>query len=178
MVQIHLSAYNNAQYVNRALSLKLLLCSCVTEVGPEQPPQQSKGLNLIIRFMLILASHLNTSKALLFSLQAIYGVNTATALKICGIVGVCPKVKLNKLNANQLDKLTKTCREQLNTNVFKQKLNNIKFLIHIRHVKGFRHMFGLPSRGQRTRTNAKTSKKIMAKLRLNLTINNKNKTFQ
>lgn len=117
--------------------------------------------------MLILGSNLNSTKAVLFSLQAIYGVNTNTALKICAIVGVCPKVKLSKLNANQLHKLTTTCRQQLNTGLFRQKLNNVKFLIHIRHVKGFRHMFGLPARGQRTRTNASTCKKLMTKVRSN-----------
>lgn len=125
--------------------------------------------------MLILGSHLNNTKAVLFSLQSIYGVNKNCALKICAIVGVCPKVKLSKLNANQVNKLTKTCREQLTCDLFRQKLKNIQFLINIRHVKGFRHMFGLPLRGQRTRTNAHTCKKVNSKIRTNLTKVNKNK---
>lgn len=126
--------------------------------------------------MLILGTNLNKSQAVLFSLQSIYGVSKNCALKICAIVGVCPKVKLSKLNANQVNKLTKTCLEQLNSDLFRQKLKNIQFLINIRHVKGFRHMFGLPLRGQRTRTNARTCKKVNNKNVTNLTKHNKNKS--
>ena len=46
----------------------------------------------------------------------------------------------------------------------REKTNNIKRLIKISSYRGFRHVKGLPSRGQRTHTNAKTSRKFKLKL--------------
>ena len=46
----------------------------------------------------------------------------------------------------------------------REKTNNIKQLIKISSYRGFRHVRGLPSRGQRTHTNAKTSRKFKMKL--------------
>lgn len=123
--------------------------------------------------MLILGTHLNTSKALVLSLQALFGVNSNTALKLCSALGLNPKTKINHLNAHQLDLLAKVCREEIDTSLARQKIDNIKFLIHLKNYRGLRHMFGLPSRGQRTRTNASTSRKIMNKLRSNLSGNDK-----
>ena len=100
--------------------------------------------------MLILGTHLRTNKALYLSLQAIFGINHTSAYKICSIIGVTPKTKLELLNVNQLDKLTQICREEINSNLFRKKVDNIKFLIKIKNYRGVRHMFGLPTRGQKT----------------------------
>ena len=117
--------------------------------------------------MLILGALLPTNKSLFLSLQSIFGVNRTSACKVCSILGVSQKTKLKQLSANQLDKLTNVCRDEIRDNLFRKKLKNITFLIQLKHYRGIRHMFGLPSRGQRTRTNAATSKKIMNKI-LNL----------
>ena len=115
--------------------------------------------------MLVLGTHLKHDKALFLALQAIFGLNYSNSLKVCSLIGVSPKSRLNKLRIGQLDDLIKVCREEVNTNLKRRVQNNIQSLIQIRHYKGTRHMFGLPTRGQRTRTNAQTSKKMINKIR-------------
>nr|UCS09824.1 ribosomal protein S13 [Percursaria percursa] len=110
--------------------------------------------------MLILGTHLNQKQSLLVSLQAIFGLNHTNALKICSLVGVNPKVKFTKLTVNQLNRLTRICREEIDSSLLRVTQNDVQLLIQLKHYKGTRHMFGLPVRGQRTRTNAQTSKKI------------------
>ena len=110
--------------------------------------------------MLILGTRINTDKALSVALQAIFGINLTCALRICACIGVKPSVKLKDLRSGRLNKLTKICREHVPTSLFRVKQDNIKALVQIKHYKGVRHMFGLPARGQRTRTNASTSKKL------------------
>nr|AKF33558.1 ribosomal protein S13 [Ulva sp. UNA00071828] len=110
--------------------------------------------------MLILGTHLNQQQSLLISLQSIFGLNTTNALKICSLVGVSPKVKLVKLKVNQLNKLMRICREEVDISLIRYAQNDVQRLIQLKHYRGTRHMFGLPARGQRTRTNARTSKKI------------------
>lgn len=115
--------------------------------------------------MLVLGTHLKHDKALFLALQAIFGLNYSNSLKVCSLIGVSPKSRLSKLRIGQLDDLIKVCREEVNTNLQRSVQNNIQSLIQIRHYKGTRHMFGLPTRGQRTRTNAQTSKKMTNKIR-------------
>lgn len=117
--------------------------------------------------MLILGSQLNENKALFLTLQAIIGLNKQSAIQICSQIGVHPAVKLKKLRIHQMDQLTKICREEIDSNLSRKVRNNIQFLIKIKHYKGTRHMFGLPTRGQRTRTNSKTSKRLMNKSKRN-----------
>lgn len=113
--------------------------------------------------MLVLGTHLKDEKAVVFALQAVFGLNYSSSLKVCSLIGVSPKTKLKRLRVNQLDELVKTCREEVNNHLFRIVQNNIQSLISIKHYRGTRHMFGLPARGQRTRTNAHTSKKMISK---------------
>nr|YP_009420523.1 ribosomal protein S13 [Ulva pertusa]ASO76171.1 ribosomal protein S13 [Ulva pertusa]ASO76213.1 ribosomal protein S13 [Ulva pertusa] len=110
--------------------------------------------------MLILGTHLNQNQPLLVSLQSIFGLNNTKALKICSLVGVNPNARLAKLRVNQLNKLTRICREEVETSLTRHIQNDVQRLVQLKHYRGTRHMFGLPSRGQRTRTNGQTSKKI------------------
>lgn len=115
--------------------------------------------------MLVLGTHLKHEKATFLALQAIFGLNYNNSLKMCSLIGVSPKTKLNKLRIGQLENLIKVCREEVNTNLQRAIQNDIQSLIQIKHYRGTRHMFGLPTRGQRTRTNAQTSKKTINKSR-------------
>jgi len=110
--------------------------------------------------MLVLGTHLKSNKPIFLALQAIFGLNNNNSFKICSLVGVSPKTKLNMLHVHQFENLIKICREEINTNLHRAVQNNIQSLIQIKHYKGTRHMFGLPTKGQRTRTNAQTSKKL------------------
>ena len=115
--------------------------------------------------MLILGALLSQNHALILCLRSIFGVNKNSAHKVCSMVGVNPKIKLKQLNAYQHDELTKICRDLVDSTLFRTNFENITFLMQLKHYRGIRHMLGLPARGQRTRTNAVTAKKVIHKAR-------------
>ena len=92
-------------------------------------------------------------------LQAIYGIGATRAKSICEAAGVAASTKVKDLDEAQLDAL----REQVAKFVVEGDLRrevtmNIKRLIDMGCYRGLRHRRGLPCRGQRTRTNARTRK--------------------
>ncbi len=92
-------------------------------------------------------------------LQAIYGIGATRAKSICEAAGVAASAKVKDLDEAQLDAL----REQVAKFVVEGDLRrevtmNIKRLIDMGCYRGLRHRRGLPCRGQRTRTNARTRK--------------------
>ena len=114
--------------------------------------------------MLIVGHNCPDNKSLRFSLQHVFGVNTNTALKVCAMVGVHHNVLLGKLiKAGRADILSGLCRDHFSVMAQPRVKQNIQQYITIKHYKGTRHMFGLPTRGQRTRTNASTSRRLMSK---------------
>jgi small subunit ribosomal protein S13 len=93
------------------------------------------------------------------ALTAIFGVGRARARTICAAAGVNHAAKVKDLSDNQMDKL----REQVSKIAVEGDLRrevsmNIKRLIDLGTWRGKRHRLGLPVRGQRTRTNARTRK--------------------
>lgn len=92
-------------------------------------------------------------------LTAIYGIGRSTARKICDACGVEYSKKIKDLTDGDLEKI----RELLNTmtvegDLRRENTMSIKRLMDIGCYRGFRHRRGLPVRGQRTRTNARTRK--------------------
>jgi len=93
------------------------------------------------------------------ALTAIFGVGRSRARAICAAAGVNHTVKIKDLSDTQMDKL----REQVSKFAVEGDLRrevsmNIKRLIDLGTWRGKRHRSGLPVRGQRTRTNARTRK--------------------
>ncbi len=93
------------------------------------------------------------------ALTAIYGIGRPRAAAICVAAGVEPAVKMKDLTDSQVDKL----REQVGKFIVEGDLRrevsmNIKRLMDLGCYRGVRHKRGLPVRGQRTRTNARTRK--------------------
>ena len=93
------------------------------------------------------------------ALTAIFGVGRSRARAICDAAGVNHAVKIKDLSDTQMDKL----REQVSKITVEGDLRretsmNIKRLIDLGTWRGKRHRLGLPVRGQRTRTNARTRK--------------------
>jgi small subunit ribosomal protein S13 len=93
------------------------------------------------------------------ALTAIYGIGRSRARMICAAAGVNHAAKVKDLSDTQMDKL----REQVSRTVVEGDLRrevsmNIKRLIDLGTWRGKRHRLGLPVRGQRTRTNARTRK--------------------
>ena len=92
-------------------------------------------------------------------LTSIYGIGRSTAQKICTASGVPFDRKIKDLTDAEMDKL----REQISRFTVEGDLRretsmNIKRLMDLGCYRGVRHKKGLPVRGQRTRTNARTRK--------------------
>src|ERR1700761_4235258 len=93
------------------------------------------------------------------ALTSIYGIGRARSAAICAAAGVATNVKMKDLTDAQVDKL----REQVGKFIVEGDLRrevsmNIKRLMDLGCYRGMRHKRGLPVRGQRTRTNARTRK--------------------
>ena len=99
------------------------------------------------------------NKHLNIALTYIYGVGSTRALKICNAVGLQPSTKVRELNEGDLDKLRNVIAEYtLEGDLRREVSMNIKRLMDLGTYRGIRHRRGLPVRGQRTQTNARTRK--------------------
>jgi small subunit ribosomal protein S13 len=92
-------------------------------------------------------------------LTAIFGIGRTRARKICEACGIDYTKKIKDLSDAELEKV----RDQVGTYIIEGDLRrettmNIKRLMDIGCYRGFRHRRGLPLRGQRTKTNARTRK--------------------
>lgn len=105
---------------------------------------------------------LENLKLLPFALINIYGIGNANAVFICKRLGFSKNLKIKDISQEQLSKLIKIV-EFLNIlvaeDLLKSRLLVAKNLVTIKSYRGLRRYQGLPVRGQRTHTNAKTSRK-------------------
>ena len=99
-------------------------------------------------------------KRIEIALTYIFGIGRPTALKLLATTGVNPDIRVKDLNDGDIQKL----REQLEKNLkvegdLRREITGaIKRLMDIGCYRGLRHRRGLPVRGQRTKTNARTRK--------------------
>jgi small subunit ribosomal protein S13 len=99
-------------------------------------------------------------KRLWISLQYVYGIGDTTARKICERAGVDSFRKTSELTDEELARINAAIDRDflVEGGLRRQVQQNIQRLIHISSYRGLRHRRGLPVRGQRTRTNARTRK--------------------
>ncbi len=99
------------------------------------------------------------NKHAVISLTYVYGVGRTTARKICSEVGIPPSATFNELSAEQLDDVRNAVAKFSVEGDLRREVNmNIKRLMDLGCYRGIRHRRGLPLRGQRTKTNARTRK--------------------
>ncbi len=92
-------------------------------------------------------------------LTSIYGIGRSTAQKICTAVGIPYSKKIKDLNDTDLEKIREEIGRMTIEGDLRRELSiSIKRLMDLGCYRGFRHRRGLPVRGQRTRTNARTRK--------------------
>lgn len=92
-------------------------------------------------------------------LTAIYGIGRTTARKICAEAGVETTKKIKDLNDAELERIRdQIARYQVEGDLRRELSMSIKRLMDLGCYRGLRHRRGLPARGQRTRTNARTRK--------------------
>jgi len=93
------------------------------------------------------------------ALTAIYGVGRSRARKICTAAGVEMTRKVKDLSDTEMDKLREQVQKFATEGDLRREVSmNIKRLMDLGTWRGKRHRAGLPVRGQRTRTNARTRK--------------------
>jgi small subunit ribosomal protein S13 len=102
-----------------------------------------------------IANHQHASIAL----TAIYGIGRTRARLICEAAGVKPGAKIKDLTDGEMDKLREqVTRFTVEGDLRREMSMSIKRLMDLGCYRGMRHKKGLPVRGQRTRTNARTRK--------------------
>ena len=93
------------------------------------------------------------------ALTAIYGIGRTRAAEICSAVGLESTTKVNQLSEDQLDTIrNEVAKYSLEGDLRREVSMNIKRLMDLGTNRGIRHRRGLPVRGQRTSTNARTRK--------------------
>ena len=93
------------------------------------------------------------------ALTQIYGIGRTRAYEICEATGVAPDTKVRDLTEAEQEKLRQTIGQMTVEGDLRREVSmNIKRLMDLGCYRGLRHRRGLPVRGQRTRTNARTRK--------------------
>ncbi|TDG12486.1 30S ribosomal protein S13 [Seongchinamella unica] len=99
------------------------------------------------------------NKHAVISLTYIYGVGRTTAKELCAATGVEESAKIGELSEEQMDALRGKVAEMTVEGDLRREVSmNIKRLMDLGCNRGLRHRRGLPLRGQRTKTNARTRK--------------------
>lgn len=93
------------------------------------------------------------------ALTAIYGVGRARARALCAAAEISPVKKMGELGDDELARLRAQVAEMPVEGAMRREMAmSVKRLIDLNCYRGLRHRHGLPARGQRTRTNARTRK--------------------
>ncbi|MGA7676981.1 MAG: 30S ribosomal protein S13 [Dehalococcoidia bacterium] len=94
------------------------------------------------------------------SLQYIYGIGPASSRRILSSSGISPDTKVKDLSEQEVSRIREVIDKEYKVEGgLRKEVNlNIKRLIEIGSYRGLRHRRGLPVRGQRTRTNARTKR--------------------
>ncbi len=98
-------------------------------------------------------------KHTVIALQSIYGIGATRSKKICAAAGINPAVQIRTLTEGEVDALRAEIAKYVVEGDLRREVSmSIKRLVDMGTYRGQRHRRGLPIRGQRTRTNARTRK--------------------
>lgn len=101
-------------------------------------------------------------KTVLYALPLIYGIGKHNAAEVIEKAGVDPRRKVKELSETEIGKLREILdsQYQVEGDLRREVATNIRRLIEIGSYRGLRHRRGLPTRGQNTRSNARSRKGI------------------
>jgi small subunit ribosomal protein S13 len=111
----------------------------------------------------ILETEISKKKSLIFSLKSIYGLGESTSRLLCRKLGYSENLALSDLSQDQIAKLVQLLQKSgliLTHELKKVQVLLLKHKVSIKSYRGLRYIRGLPVRGQRTHTNAKTAKRL------------------
>ena len=98
-------------------------------------------------------------KHIVIALTSIYGIGKPTSEKLCRLVEINPATKVSQLSEAQLESLrNEIAKMTVEGDLRRTVTMNIERLMDLGCYRGLRHRRGLPLRGQRTKTNARTRK--------------------
>jgi small subunit ribosomal protein S13 len=98
-------------------------------------------------------------KHVVIGLQSIFGIGRSRSRAICAAAGVDPATPIKNLSEGEIEKLRQEVAKYTVEGDLRREVGmSIKRLIDLGTYRGLRHRRGLPVRGQRTRTNARTRK--------------------
>jgi small subunit ribosomal protein S13 len=99
------------------------------------------------------------NKHLVIALTYVYGIGNTRSREICNATGLNPSTRVKDLSEGDLDKVrSEIGNYELEGDLRREVSMNIKRLMDLGTNRGIRHRRGLPVRGQRTQTNARTRK--------------------
>lgn len=115
----------------------------------------------------LLGIYMKNSQNLVSGLTNIYGIGRTSAKDICMECGINPQTRIKDLTENEFTILSKEIEihYMVESDLVKKKSQHLKRLLSIKCYRGLRHYSGLPVRGQRTRSNSKTQKRIGKRIR-------------
>ena len=103
--------------------------------------------------------NLPVQKHVWVGLQSIYGIGRSRSKKVCADAGVVPTTPIKSLSEGEVEKLRHEIAKYVVEGDLRREVGiAIKRLMDLGCYRGLRHRRGLPVRGQRTRTNARTRK--------------------
>ena len=99
-------------------------------------------------------------KKIEIALMYIYGIGRPAANKILKVCGINPNTRAKDLSSDEISRIAQIIQKdyRVEGDLRREISTNIKRLVDIGSYRGLRHRRGLPVRGQRTRTNARTRK--------------------
>ena len=108
----------------------------------------------------ILGVDIPNDRPAVIALTYLYGVGPQIARELCRRVGIDPQVRMREVTEEQVQKLASLLDNEYTVegHLRRQRLQDIQRLKEIACYRGIRHRRGLPVRGQRTKTNARTRK--------------------
>ncbi|CAH1758932.1 13362_t:CDS:2 [Entrophospora sp. SA101] len=109
----------------------------------------------------LLGVNLPENKLVRIALTYFYGIGDITANKICSKFSIHKACKLSELSESQINQISlELSNMKIESDLRRETRNNIIHHRTIGSYKGKRHAMGYPVRGQRTRTNARTARKL------------------
>ena len=109
----------------------------------------------------LLGVDIPNNKRVEYALRYIYGIGPTRAKIICQACGFADSMRASELNEEMINKIMNVIAEKqykLEGDLRREVIGNLKRLSAIKSYRGLRHAKGLPVRGQRTSTNARTRK--------------------
>lgn len=111
----------------------------------------------------LLETKLPENKSIFFALTYVYGIGEKTSILICKKLGFSVNLKVKDITQDQLIEILKVIDSSqlvLSNELKNLKILTLKKLVSIKSYRGLRRSKGFPVRGQRTHTNAKSSRKL------------------